>query len=339
MKEVAMKYLFKAVAIIMCLVPAAAHAEPTVLRFATFLSDQDVNWRTYLKPFIDAVNADAASELTIEGYPNGALGRAVPQQPQLLLDGVADITFVVPSLSSGRFPDDALFELPGLFQSIDEGTELNRRLMEEGALRGYSDFVVLASMTNVDNFIHSRRKIENLEDLSGLKVRILGPVSAQAAKSLGMVPIQMPPTEVVEALGRGTIDAVFTVPSALFDFGMARVTRHDYHLDVGSNSFAVLMKRDKFEALSPSAQDALVRNGNEFIRDKYVSLIEEFNKELLDQLAADSRRTVVKVSSEDRVTAINVFTKISEEWADKDEYSAELLKKARAILEDMRSSK
>ena len=49
--------------------------------------------------------------MRIEAYPNGALGKALPAQPQMILDGVADIAFVNPALVPGRFPDDQVFEL------------------------------------------------------------------------------------------------------------------------------------------------------------------------------------------------------------------------------------
>src|SRR5262245_27596106 len=86
-----------------------AQAQQTVLKFAFFTSDTEVRWVRVIKPFIDAVNADPSRAIKIEAFPNGALGRNLPQQPQMVLDGVADIAFVVPSLASGRFPDDALF--------------------------------------------------------------------------------------------------------------------------------------------------------------------------------------------------------------------------------------
>src|SRR5262245_15259083 len=92
----------------------SAFAQPVTLTFAFFTSDTEVNWVRVLKPCIDAVNADPSGAVKIEAFPNGALGRNLPQQPQMVLDGVADIAWVVPSLSAGRFPDDTLFEVPGL---------------------------------------------------------------------------------------------------------------------------------------------------------------------------------------------------------------------------------
>jgi TRAP-type transport system periplasmic protein len=97
--------------------PLPATAEPVTLKLSFFASETEVNYARAIKPWVDAVNADPSRAVRIEAYPNGALGKALPAQPQLILDGVADIAFVNPSLGPGRFPDDQVFELPGLLQN------------------------------------------------------------------------------------------------------------------------------------------------------------------------------------------------------------------------------
>ena len=232
-------------------------AQPVTLKFSFFTSDQDVNWVRVLKPFIDAVNSDPKGAVKIDPFPNGALGRNLPQQPQMVLDGIADIAFIVPSLSSGRFPDDTLFEIPGVISNLAEGTRLGEALIASNSLRGYSDYVVLAYFINPPVNIYSRRPIKTITDLKGMKVRILGPIVGQTVKELGMIPVLMPPNEIVEAIGRGTIDAVTTTTTALFDFGIDRVASHDYFIQLGTISFAVVMNRSKFEIVAQAGSGCL----------------------------------------------------------------------------------
>ena len=47
----------------------------------------------------------------------------------------ADIAFVNPSLGPGRFPDDQVFELPGLLQNLKEGVKLYEELLKANLLR------------------------------------------------------------------------------------------------------------------------------------------------------------------------------------------------------------
>ena len=128
--------------------PPSAGADPVTLKLSFFASETEVNYARAIKPWIDAVNADPSGAVKIEAYPNGALGKALPAQPQLLLDGVADIAFVNPSLGPGRFPDDQVFELPGLLQNLKEGVKLYEELVKANLLRGYSDYYVVGAFMN-----------------------------------------------------------------------------------------------------------------------------------------------------------------------------------------------
>src|SRR5215510_12158737 len=257
-------------ALLAFLMPLNASAEPVTLKLSFFTSDTELNYSRVLKPWIDAVNGDPSGAVKIEAYPNGELGKALPAQPQLVLDGVADIAFVNPSLGPGRFPDDQLFELPGLLTNLSEGVKLYEELLKANLLRGYSDYHVVGAFMNPQYMVFSRKPIKALSDLKGMKVRINGAVIGQTVKELGMVPILMPPNEVVEAMGRGTIDATTTVPAAVDDFGIDRVNSHDYLLPLGAGPLAVLMNRKKFDSLPKAAQDVIAKYSPRWIDDAYV---------------------------------------------------------------------
>src|ERR1700722_1471186 len=113
---------------ILALAPAAL-ADPVKLKLAMFSADTEMTWVTAIKPWAEAVNKDAAGAIVIDEYPNGALGKALPQQAQMVLDGVADIAFVIPGVSPGRFPDNEVMDLPGLFRSLKEATLVYTRVM------------------------------------------------------------------------------------------------------------------------------------------------------------------------------------------------------------------
>ena len=63
----------------------------------------------------------------------------------MVLDGKADIAFVVPGYTPARFPDTSVVELPGLFNGTREATLVYTRLIALNALEGYEDFVVLGA--------------------------------------------------------------------------------------------------------------------------------------------------------------------------------------------------
>src|SRR5262245_2963644 len=83
-----------------------ARAEPVKLKFAFLTGETERTWTTTIKPFIDAVNKDGKGIIEIEAFTNGSLGRNMAQQAQLVLDGVADIAFVLPAFTPGRFKEN-----------------------------------------------------------------------------------------------------------------------------------------------------------------------------------------------------------------------------------------
>lgn len=321
------------------LVPVAAVGQPVTLKLAFFTSETEVNYAKAIKLWVDAVNADPSGAVKIEAYPNGALGKALPAQPQMILDGVADIAFVNSALVPGRFPDDQVFEVPGLINNMKEGVALFQALLKSNSLRGYSDYYVVGSFMNANANVFSRKPIKSVNDLKGLKVRISGAVIGQTVKELGVVPVLMPPNEVVEAMGRGTVDATTTVPAAVIDFGIDRVTSHDYLIQLGTNCFAVLMNRKKFESLPKAAQDVIAKYSPGWINDVYVKNLSAYNDSVIAQFRADKKRTVVTPSAADLPVIKAASEKVTADWAAKDPKNAELLTKARALLVQIRAKK
>src|SRR5258707_10399304 len=96
----------------------AAVAGPTKLKLAFYTSDRASVYDVAVKPFVEAVNAEGQGLIEIEVYFGGVLGKSQTQQPQIVLDGVADIAFVIPGMTPDRFPDNAVIEMPGLFRNM-----------------------------------------------------------------------------------------------------------------------------------------------------------------------------------------------------------------------------
>src|ERR1700692_2635898 len=93
-----------------------------LLKWAVLTPDSEVTFRTVMKPFAETVQRETNNAVVFDLFPNGALGRNPGQQPQMVLDGVADVAWVVPSYSPGRFPDTEVVELPGLFTDLRESS-------------------------------------------------------------------------------------------------------------------------------------------------------------------------------------------------------------------------
>src|SRR6267154_6567665 len=105
-----MNAIARCAAIAVALLPVATLAEPIKLKMAYFSSDREPPYVSVLQPFADAVNREGKGIVEVVPYPGGVLGRSYAKQAQLVLDGIADMAWVNPSLTPERFPDDAVME-------------------------------------------------------------------------------------------------------------------------------------------------------------------------------------------------------------------------------------
>jgi TRAP-type C4-dicarboxylate transport system substrate-binding protein len=327
------------VAVLLTVAPTLAAAQPIKLKFSVFSPDSERLFNTVKKPFAAAVSETSGGTVEIELYPNGALGRAPPQQAQMVLDGVADIGFIVPPFTPGRFPDTEVMELPGLFRDLAEATQVYTRLLETGVLRDYGDYVPIAMWGTPPFSLHANYPINSIKDLKGKKVRGSGIIQIESLKALGAVPVGMPPTEVPEALARRTIDASTSQPAVLFDFGLNRVTSHHYFVRLGVVPLAVVMNRKSFDGLPKAAQDAIRGHSLNWINKLYIDSMLVYDKELIDRLKADSKRTVVFPDEADTAAAQAAFDSVIQVWIKKSPRNGEIYKATLAEIEKYRAGK
>ncbi|MDR2155616.1 MAG: TRAP transporter substrate-binding protein DctP, partial [Burkholderiaceae bacterium] len=228
----------------------SAHADPIKLRFASFTSDTEQTLVTVFKPFAEESSKDSGGTIQIDMFPNGTLGRNPAQQAQMVADGIADIAWVVPSFSPGRFPESEVFELPGLFNSLGEATQVFTRLAVAGKIESLKSFVTIGTVTTAPYSIHARVPLKTLADLKGRKIRISNSIESQTLSALGAVPVGgVTTTEVAEALARGTVDGTTGHLAPLFDFGQVRVVNSHYFIRLGAVPVLILMNKAKFDSL------------------------------------------------------------------------------------------
>ena len=329
--------LWRAAIVAVAMLPMAAKAEPVKLKLAMFSSDTEMTWVTTIKPWMDAVNAAGKGIIEIEGYPNGALGRALPQQSQLVLNDVADIAFVIPGVTPGRFPDNDVMDLPGLFRNLSEATRVYTRLMAKHTFKGFEKYVVIGAMGTAPFTIYSRTKITNLAELKGKKIRTTNASQAATITALGAVPILLPVPEIPEAIGRGTIDGATEFPGPLYDFGINRVTKYDYQLPVGISTLTVLMNKAKYDRLPENAKNILKKYSGNWFAKKFISGYGHYIDGLVAKLGADKSRVRVEPTAADLATADKAFKKVAADCAKKSPRNPALLKAVRETISQVRS--
>jgi TRAP-type C4-dicarboxylate transport system substrate-binding protein len=328
-----------AAALTSLVVAAPAFAQATKVKFAVFTPDKEQTYITVMRPFAEAVNKEAAGAVEIDLFPNGALGRSPLQQAQMVLDGVADIAWVIASYTPGRFQENEVFELPGQFRDLQEATTVFTRLVLSGKVKGYDDFHPIGLFGTAPYSLHARNPINTIADIKGKKIRSSGAIEGETLKALGAVPIGMPVTEVPEAISRGTVDGTTSHPSPLFDFGIARVTNSHFFTRLGIVPLAILMNKKKFDSLPKAAQDAIRKHSGEWTAVRFNKGIGDYNESLVKQLQADPKRKVTFPSQAELDSMQPAFRSVIDAWTAKTPRNKELLALMQAEIANVRAGR
>ena len=321
--------------------PAAtlSAAEKTTLKFAVFTPEKERTFQQVMKPFAERAVADSKGTLGIKLYPNGALGRNPGRQLKMVQDGVADIAWIIPAYTPGRFPDNAVFELPNIIQNSKEGSVAAWRLLEKGLLRGYEKYTVIGLFTTSPYTLHMGKKIGSMDDLKGMKIRAVGPAMVSSIKALGGAPEAMPFTKIVESISRGVINGTTAHPIALHDFGVSKVAQHHYFGRLGTINLAIVMNKKKYDGLPAAAKAAIDKNRGEALSVAFGDMSDKRNAELKKIWAKDPKRTVVDQTPAEAKKWNAALSPVVSAWVKKHPNGDKLLSALKAELGAVRAAK
>jgi len=323
---------FRAAAFGAILLPLAAAAEPIKLKLAFFSSDRTHLYRSIVKPFVDAVNADGKGLVEIDVYLSGKLGLDVTKQSQLIRDGIADIAYVIQPYERSSFPDASVIELPGLYRDGREGTLAFTSLVATGTMRGFKDYFVIATVASEPESIHSRPEVASLDDLKGKRIRANNDAEISVLTKLGATPTFVPINETSEAISSGKIDGAMVPPVPMMEFGIGRVAANHYMLGISCVPLSLLMSQKKFDSLPADVQAIIRKYSGTWLAENYNRINESSTALIMSQLQSEPRRKVVFPSKADLQTASDIFTSIVGDYSAKTPHNADLVDAVRKAV-------
>ena len=176
------------------------------------------------------------------------------QQLDGLKGGVFEACQFCSAYTPGKLPLHAVMELPFISPKDPEHiTAMVEAMWEHPALlkelKRWRAVPLLPGSLCTYNLM-GKKKIEKVEDLNGVRIRIGGNI-AKVLKEYGAVPTLMPAPEVYEAIDRGTLDMVGLPWS--FAFGAFKIDEVSEYaivdLDLGTMACAFLANQDAWNAL------------------------------------------------------------------------------------------
>lgn len=77
------------------------------------------------------------------------------------------------------------------------------------------------------NIIHSKKPVNSLDDLKGMKIRLPGGMVAEVFQKFGVSTVSLPGSDIFPALEKGTIDAAdYVGPAVNYELGFSQVTNN-----------------------------------------------------------------------------------------------------------------
>ncbi len=253
-------------AITLALGVGAARAQEVTLKIHHFLPPQGTIQARVFVPWCEKLGKESNGRIKCQIYPAMQLGGTPPQLFDQARDGVADIVWTIPTYQAGRFIKSEVFELPFMAKNAESGSPALWDYIHKNSLDEFKGVRILAAHLHDGSLLHfASKRVTNLEELKGLKVRAPTRIGSKFLAALGAVPVQMPVPQVTEALTKGVIDGAMVPWEVAPALKLQEVAK--YHLDTApgvpktSNSiFVIAMNPAKYDSMPDDLKKILDAN-------------------------------------------------------------------------------
>lgn len=248
--------------------PVAAADAPIVMKIGTAtLNDPQHEW---IKRYKTAVERDSHGRIQVQIYPASQLG-SVPREIEGTQFGSIQ-GWVGPSqLLIGVDPRYQVLSTPGIFRDVPQfnrvlaDPQFRSSFLALGADKGLKGVALF--FTGPNSWI-TRKPVRTLNDLNGLKIRVLaGPLEEQAQRALGATGVPMPLDQVAPALQQGAIDGIITTIVTATPLKYYSEAPYDLAANPSYLGTVAVLSKTWFERLPPELQKVLVDDGPRVAHD------------------------------------------------------------------------
>jgi TRAP-type transport system periplasmic protein len=262
------------------------------------------------KLFTEQVEKATNGELKIRLHLAGTLQINASNITQAVGENVVQIGDDL--FNSGNVAVAGIPRLPMLIQSYEDFAKadavlkpyIEKAFAQKGA-------TVLASYTYPMQFVWGRKKLESLDDIKGMKLRVAQPEQGELVRRFGGVSITMSAPEVPSALDRGVVDGIFTagVGAVLWK----DLLRFGYVMIVNVNNSYFIVNTDAYRKLSPELRAKLHKAAEDAAHwDQDTMKAEETDSV---QILKSAGYTFTQAKPDEIARAVDAMKPYWDEWA------------------------
>lgn len=237
------------------------------------------NLNAFAKEIADATGG----KLQITVHPNASLFKA-PEIKRAVQTGQAQIGEVLISLHENEDPVFGVDVVPFLATSFADAKKLwvaskpaiEKKLAAQGLM-------VLYAVPWPPQGIYTKKALNTVDDLRGLKWRAYNVGTARIAELVGAQPVTVQAAELPQALATGVVNAFMTSGATGYDSKSWETMSHYYDTQAWIPKNVVFVNKGAFDALDKPSQDA-VRKAAAAAETRGWKVSEEKTGWYLDQL-------------------------------------------------------
>jgi TRAP-type transport system periplasmic protein len=235
-------------------------AQTTTLTMSSWVSPSHLLTKDVLGVWGQQVEKATNGRVKLQMLPKHP--SAAPGTFDAVRDDLVDVSYVTASYTPARHILPLLAELPGggttsVINSVAYSRIHWKYLQQANEYKGVK---LLGVFTHgPGQMFNTKRAINKVEDLAGMKIRTGGGIAEEMARALGASAFVKPAPESYELLSSGVADGTFFPLESIISFKLGSVIKYATLFPGGfySSSFGFFMNEDKWNKLSKQDQDAI----------------------------------------------------------------------------------
>ena len=256
-----------------------------------------------IQQFANDVDKATAGKLKIQVHSNASLFKA-PEIKRAVQGGQAQAGEILLVNFENEDPLYGIDGIPFLATSYGESLKLykaSRKALDDKLAK--QGMKVLFAVPWPPQGIYTKRTLNTVGDMKGLKWRAYSPATSKIAELVGAQPVTVQAAEVSQALATGVIDSYMSSGATGYDSKTYEHIKNWYDTQAWLPKNAVIVNAKAFDALDKPTQQALLKaaadaetRGWKLSEEKNGWYVEQLKKNGMsiikpsDQLTADLRR-------------------------------------------------
>jgi TRAP-type transport system periplasmic protein len=272
------------------LVCSLSHAQVVTLKYSQTFPAAN-KFSTLSEQWCKEVEKRTNGRVRVTHYPGATLTPPV-QTYDSVVKGIADVGLSFCSYTRGKFPLTEALDLPLGIKSGLQGTMMANEYLKKFKPKEFDETKVAYLATSPPHFLFSKKPVNNLEEMKGLKIRATG-TSGKVVQALGGAPVGMPMGEAYDSLSKGVVDGIVCPYEPMKGWKLAEtVSSCTEYEQVYANVAFVAMNKDKWNAISKADQQAIEKINEEWA-EKQGKLWDELNVEGKEVFVQRGGKTIV----------------------------------------------